>query len=162
MAKKDNDTLQNELLRMLQGGGAHADFDTAIAKLPKKCRGATVKGIPYTIWRILQHMRLSQRDLLDYIKNPDYVEPSWPEDYWPQEKSPPSSAAWDKSVEQFRCDLQEVMELVKNPKTKILETIPHIRNGPPILREILLVADHNSYHIGQIILLRGLLGVWKD
>jgi hypothetical protein len=162
MVKKGMDGLRNELIDLLSSGRAHVDFDQAVAKIPKKYYGAPVEGIPYTLWRILQHMKISQKDILDYIKNPDYQESVWPDDYWPQEKSPPSATAWKKCVEQIRQDLQEIKELVKNPQTNLLESIPHIQNGPTILREILLVADHNSYHIGQIILLRGLLGIWKD
>lgn len=107
-------------------------------------------------------MRISQRDILDYMTKADYVEPIWPDDYWPQEKSPPSNAAWKNCIMQIRQDLQELINLVENPKTNILKPIPNIEGAPVILREILLVADHNSYHIGQIILLRGLLGIWKD
>lgn len=162
MAKKEDDKLRKELLWLLDGKGAHADFEEAIAEIPQKYYGAPVKGLPYTLWRILQHMKLSQRDIIEYIKNPNYEELEWPEGYWPQEKSPPSSAAWDKSVDQIRDDLQELKDLVENPKTKLLEPIPHIKKGPTILHEIFLVADHNSYHVGQIILLRGMLGIWED
>lgn len=106
-------------------------------------------------------MQLSQRDILDYIQNPDYQEHVWPNYYWPQEKAPPQAASWGEMVLEFQKDL-ELKKLVINPKTKLLEPIPHLPKGPSILREILLVADHNSYHIGQIILIRQSLGIWKD
>lgn len=162
MQKKDDQILRQELLRLLKGGGAHVSFDEAIAKIPKKNYGAPVEGIPYTLWRIVQHMRISQRDILEYITNPEYQEPIWPNDYWPQEKTPPDESAWKKSVDQIKQDLRIIMELVENPKINLLGGIPHFKESPPIFREILLVADHNSYHIGQIILIRGLLGIWKD
>lgn len=162
MVNKHDNILRQELVRLLNPGGAHASFDEAITGIPKKYYGMPVEGIPYTLWRILQHMRISQHDILDYITNPEYVEPVWPDDYWPQEKAPPSDAAWKNSVKQCQKDLQTLIKLVQNPKTKILEPIPHLPEGPTILREILLVADHNSYHIGQIILLRGMLGIWED
>ncbi len=156
------DILRTELLWLLDGGNAHSDFDTAIKGIPKKCYGQEVTGLPYTLWRVLQHMQLSQRDILEYIQDPNYKEKEWPEEYWPKEKSPPTKDCWAQKVEEFRSDLSELKKIVKNKKTKLLEPIPHLPNGPTILREILLVADHNSYHIGQIILLRGWLGIWKD
>lgn len=156
------DDLRKELAWLLEGGGAHVSFEEAIAKIPQKLYGAPVAGLPYTLWRVLQHMKISQTDILDYIKNPDYEEKEWPEGYWPAEKSPPTSRAWQASVEEVRSGFQEAKELVLDPKTKLLKPIPHIKNGPTILHEILLLIDHNSYHIGQIVLLRGLLGNWKD
>lgn len=156
------DNIREELAWLLEGGGAHVSFEEAIAKIPQKLYGAPVAGLPYTLWRVLQHMKISQTDILDYIKNPDYEEKEWPEGYWPGEKSPPGAKAWQASVEEVRNGLQEAKELVLDPKTKLLKPIPHIKNGPTILHEILLLLDHNSYHIGQIVLLRGLLGNWKD
>jgi len=162
MDKNEEKLLRNELVRLLNGSGAHAHFEPAIDKVPKKFYGASVKELPYTLWQLLEHMRLAQFDILDYIKNPDYRERQWPQDYWPKEKSPATTSEWNKSIEHIQRDLQEIKELVENPKTQILEPIPHLKNGPSILREILLVADHNAYHIGQIVLLRRLLGIWKD
>src|SRR5205807_2320388 len=112
--------------------------------------------------RELQHMQISQRDILEYINNPNYQELAWPDAYWPQEKTPPKAMSWDEKVREFRNDLNELKEIVKDPKSKLLEPLPYVKNGPTLLREICLVVDHNSYHIGQIILLRGLLGIWKD
>ena len=160
--KENKDPLRQELIFLLEGGNAHDDFESAIANIPKAFYGKEVKGLPYTLWRLLQHMQLSQKDILDYIQNPDYQERIWPDEYWPQEKAPPKATSWNKKVSEFREDLEALKALVKNPKTKLLEPIPHIPNGPTILREILLVVDHNSYHIGQIILLRGMLGIWQD
>jgi hypothetical protein len=107
-------------------------------------------------------MVLSQRDILEYITNPKYKEKAWPEKYWPKQKAPPRAASWNKRVHEFKSDLKKLISLAKDPKWELLEPIPHIKNGPTLLRELLLVADHNSYHIGQIILLRGQLGIWQD
>jgi uncharacterized damage-inducible protein DinB len=162
MKKKPQDPLRKELLWLLDGGGAHATFDEAIEAIDKEYYGAPVKGLPYTLWRVIEHMRLSQRDILDYIQDPNYEEQAWPDYYWPKAKSPPNPTAWDTSVAQIRADLAEFKKHVLNPKTNLLEPIPHIKNGPTLLHEIFLVVDHNSYHIGQIILLRGWLGIWED
>lgn len=156
------DFLRNELIWLLDGGNAHVNFDAAIAHIPKKYYGAEVPNSPYTLWRQLQHLQISQRDILEYIQNPNYQELSWPDEYWPQEKAPPKATSWDKRVSEFRNDLEELKKIVKNPKSKLLESIPYVKNGPSLLREILLVVDHNSYHIGQMILLRGQLGIWTD
>lgn len=157
-----DDVLRKELIWLLDGGNAHVNFDAAIANIPKKYYGAEVPDTPYTLWRELQHMQISQRDILEYIKNPNYQELKWPEEYWPQEKAPPKATSWDKKVLEIRNDLNELKKIIKNPKSKLLESIPFAKNGPTLLREILLVVDHNSYHIGQIILLRGQLGIWED
>jgi uncharacterized damage-inducible protein DinB len=157
-----DDSLRKELIWALNGGNAHVDFETAINDIPKAYYGAEVPEIPYTLWRILQHMQISQRDIIEYIQNPDYKERSWPEDYWPKEKAPKKATAWKACVEEFRKDVKELTAILKHPKTELTKPIPHIPKGPTLLREILLVIDHNSYHIGQIILLRGLLGIWED
>jgi uncharacterized damage-inducible protein DinB len=162
MKKNDDQVLRHELLWLLCGGNAHVDFTTAIAHVPEEFYGKTVKGTPYTLWRVLQHMKISQHDILEYIKNPDYKELVWPDDYWPKQKAPPHVASWEIAVKQVLSDLEEIKKIVKNPKTVLTASIPNVKNGPSILREILLVIDHNSYHIGQIILLRGLLGIWED
>lgn len=154
--------LRKDLLKLLDGGNAYVTFDEAIKDIPPEYYGAPVKNIPYTLWRILQHMKISQADILDYIQNPEYQELSWPEEYWPQEKAPPNKAAWTKSVTQFRAGRKALKSIVTNPKIDLLKPIPHLKNGPTLLHEILLVCDHNAYHIGQIILLRGLLGIWED
>src|SRR5574338_279900 len=105
---KKKEPLREELIWTLSGGNAHVDFETAIANIPQKYYGAEVHPLPYTLWRILQHMQISQRDILEYIKNPDYQEKSWPEEYWPQEKTPPNQTAWQLCVEAFRNDLEEL------------------------------------------------------
>ena len=122
--------------------------------------GATIPEAPHTLWELLEHMRLSQRDIIDYIKNPDYTEGEWPEDYWPKKRAPEDSKAWKKSVDQFLKDRKEVLALIEDEDVDLLASVPYVKGGPSILNEILLIADHTSYHLGQMVLLRRLLGIW--
>lgn len=156
-----DDSLRQHVLHLLGGGGAHLHFDAAIAGLPTKLRGAKVHGVPYTPWQLLEHMRMAQWDILDFCRNPNYKELKFPDDYWPSTHAPPSAAAWAKSVRAFRRDLKAMCRLVANPRTDLFARIPH-GQGQTILREALLVADHNAYHLGQLVMLRRLLGAWPE
>jgi DinB family protein len=161
MAKKNSDTLRQHVLDLLRGGHAHADFDAAVANLPSQLRGQKPKGAPYTAWQLLEHLRLAQWDILEFSRDSKHVSPKWPDGYWPKTEAPPSAAAWNNSVRSFRADLKAMAKLVDNPKSDLFARIPH-GEGQTLLREALLVADHNAYHIGQLVLLRRLLGAWKD
>jgi len=152
--------LRKHLIELLRSRGAHADFDEAVDGLPDALRGARVKEVPFTPWRLLEHLRLAQWDILEFSRNPKHKSPQWPEGYWPEGDAPPSSTAWDASVAAFRRDLAEMEKLVSDSSNDLFAPIPH-GEGQTLLREALLVADHNSYHIGQLILLRRLLGAWK-
>ena len=154
------DPLRHWLDWLLRGGGAHAGFDAAVQGLPPKLRGARAAGLPHTAWQLLEHMRLAQWDILDFSRNPKYRERNWPEDYWPKREAP-RAGEWKKSVRQFRSDLAAVRKLVSDPKTDLNAAIPR-GDGQTILREALLVADHNAYHIGQLVLVRRALGAWTD
>jgi uncharacterized damage-inducible protein DinB len=151
--------LREHVLYLLRGGGAHLDFDAAIADLPEELRGARVDQVPHTPWRLLEHMRIAQWDILEFSRNPKHVSPKFPEGYWPQGDAPPSAAAWDRSVTAFRADLRAMQELVRDASTDLFAPIPH-GEGQTILREALLVADHNAYHLGQLVMLRRCLGAW--
>jgi uncharacterized damage-inducible protein DinB len=153
--------LRQHVLDLLRGGGAHLNFDDAIAGLPAKLRGAKPARLPFTVWRLLEHMRIAQWDILEFSRNPKYISPEFPEDYWPKTDAPPSDVAWQKSVKAFHKDLKAMQELVASPKTDLFARIPH-GTGQTILREALLVADHNAYHLGQVVMLRRLLGAWKE
>lgn len=152
--------LRDHLIYLLEGGGAHVGFDKAIAGLPPALRGLKPEGLPYTAWRLLEHLRIAQWDILEFSVNPQHVSPAWPDGYWPDGDAPPSDAAWKKSVQQFRRDLKRMQDLVANPRTDLFARIPH-GDGQTILREALLVADHNAYHLGELVVLRRLLGAWK-
>ena len=157
----DQDNAWREhVVKLLNSGNAHADFDSAIADLPADLRGAKPPGVPHSPWRLLEHMRIAQRDILEFSRNPKHQSPKWPEGYWPKGDAPPDAAAWDKSVAQFRRDLQAMQDLVADPSTDLLARIPH-GDGQTILREALLVADHNSYHLGQLVVVRRALGAWS-
>jgi hypothetical protein len=153
--------LREHLLYLLRGGGAHLDFEKAIAGLPTELRGAKPASQPHTPWRLLEHMRLAQWDILRFSIDPHHVSPAFPEGYWPQGDAPADASAWQRSVDAFRADLRAMQELVANPATDLFTPLPH-GEGQTILREALLVADHNAYHLGQFVLLRRLLGAWPE
>ena len=157
----ESKALREHLLYLLRGGGAHVDFDSAIADLPAKLRGARPSGLPHTPWRLLEHMRIAQWDILEFSRNPRHVSPDFPSGYWPDGDAPPNAAAWANSVKSFRRDLKEMQNLVSRPKTDLYAAIPH-GDGQTILREALLVADHNAYHVGEFVLVRRLLGAWPE
>ena len=159
--KDTNKMLRDHVLYLLQGGGAHVKFDEVIAGIPPKARGLKPAGLPHTPWMLLEHMRLAQWDILEFSRNPKHVSPGFPEGYWPKTPVPPDDAAWVKAVEAFQRDLLEMIALVKNPKTDLYATIRH-GEGQTILREALLLADHNSYHLGQLVDLRRALGAWPQ
>ena len=150
------DPLRKHLLALLRMEGAHLSFDEAVQGFPVKLRGAKPKGAPHTPWQLLEHLRIAQWDILDFSRNPAYQEMKWPDDYWPNTEVPPDAAAWDHSVEQFRSDLKSMEELVSDASVDLTARIPH-GTGQTVLREALLVADHNSYHLGQLVLVRKML-----
>jgi uncharacterized damage-inducible protein DinB len=156
-----NDPVREQVINFLRGGHAHLTFDDVIKNFPAKLRGVKVKGAPHTAWQLLEHMRIAQSDILEFSRDAKHVSPSWPEGYWPKTEKPPSDAAWKKSVASIKKNLAAMQKLVENPKTDLYAKIPH-GTGQNILREALLVADHNAYHIGQIMLLRRLLGAWAE
>jgi hypothetical protein len=157
----NNDTLRLHLTELLQGGHAHLDFEAAIADLPVELRGARPEKLPHTPWRLLEHMRLAQWDILRFSVDPAHVSPEFPSGYWPKGDAPPDASAWDRSVDAFRADLNAMIELVRDKKTDLFTPIAH-GQGQTVLREALLVADHNSYHLGQLVTVRRLLGAWPD
>lgn len=151
--------LREHILVLLKGGGAHVQFMDAIEGFPEAKRGAYVEGLPHTGWQLLEHMRIAQWDILEFSRDPKHVSPGFPEGYWPKTPGPADGAAWARSIEAFQHDLQEMINLVKNPKTDLFAKIRH-GEGQTILREVLVVADHNSYHLGQLVDLRRALGAW--
>jgi hypothetical protein len=153
------DALRKHLLYLLREGGAHLDFEAAIANLPAELRGANPAGVPHTPWRLLEHMRIAQWDILEFSRSSRHVSPKFPEGYWPSGDAPPDDGAWDRSVAAFRADLKAMCDLVADPATDLFAPIPH-GEGQTILREALLVADHNAYHLGQLVVVRRTLGAW--
>jgi len=157
----NDQSLREHVLYLLRDGGAHLSFEKAIAKLPPKLRGVRPRGLPHSPWRLLEHLRIAQWDILEFCRNPKHVSPEFPDGYWPEGDSPPSAAAWNKSVAAFKADLQAMQDIVGDPATDLFAKIPH-GQGQTILREALLVADHNAYHLGQLVVVRRLLGAWQD
>jgi hypothetical protein len=153
--------LRKQLANLLKGGQAHVHFSDAAEGFPLRKRGVLVKGLPHTAWQLLEHARIAQRDILEFSRNPDHVSPDFPEGYWPKTPIPPNPAAWDNSVRDFHYDLLQMIALVENPKTDLHAPIPH-GHGQNILREALVLADHNSYHLGQLVDLRRALGIWPE
>jgi DinB superfamily len=160
MTKDHDHSLRKHLLELLDGGSAHAKFDDVVKGLPPKLRGAKPSNFPHSPWMLLEHLRLAQWDILEFSRNPKHVSPPWPAGYWPKTAAPPNAAAWNKSIQQFRRDLKAMQALVANPKTDLFARIPW-GDGQTILREVLLAADHNAYHVAQFVDLRRLLGEWK-
>jgi hypothetical protein len=157
--KKDDHALRQHLLDLLKGGNAHVKFEEVVKDFPEPLRGKRPEGQPHTAWRLLEHMRIAQWDILEFSRNSKHVSPKFPHGYWPESDAPPSAAAWEKSVKQFRSGLKAMQELVADPKTDLYARIAW-GDGQTILREALLVADHNAYHLGELLMLRRLLGAW--
>jgi hypothetical protein len=161
MKTTPDNSLRDHLLYLLKGGGAHAKFEDVVGDFPAKLRGEKVANLPYTPWMLLEHLRIAQYDILEFSRNPKYVAPAWPDDYWPKQEAPPNAATWSKSVRRFQSDLKAMQTLVASPKSDLYAPLPW-GDGQTLLREALLVADHNAYHLGQLVTLRRLLGAWKE
>ena len=147
------DDLRKHLVNLLDMQGAHIDFDAAIRDFPAELRGSKPAGGPHTPWQLLEHMRIAQWDILEFSRDGKHVSPDFPGGYWPKSAAPPTDAAWNTSIEKFRHDLDEMKKLVSDPRQDLYARIPH-GEGQTLLREALLVADHNSYHLGQIVYAR--------
>lgn len=158
--RADEKTLRLMLRELLDWEGAHVGFEAAVAGIPPKIRGMQPPGAPHSPWQLLEHLRLTQADILDFCVNAKYEERKWPDDYWPPTASPPSRAAWDESIAEVVRDRRAMQKLAADPKIELTARIPH-GSGQTYLREIVLVADHTAYHVGQLLLVRQLLGAWK-
>ena len=161
-----NEALQQELVKqlvaMLRGGQAHADFDKAMADFPVELRGRVPEGLPYSAWQLLEHMRITQRDILNFSAPPSggYQPIEWPEAYWPKSPEPPSTGAWDQAVEAVRLDRETFERLISRPEADLVKPF-RWGEGQNLLREALLIVDHAAYHVGELVVLRRLLGIWK-
>jgi hypothetical protein len=152
--------LRQHVLNLLKGGNAHLVFDSAFKDLPAELRGKRPKGAQHSPWEVLEHLRIAQWDILEFSRNPNHKSPEFPRGYWPRTQTPPHETAWDKSMQSFRKDLEALCDLVANESTDLFAKIPH-GDGQTILREALLAADHNAYHLGEAVLLRRVLGAWR-
>jgi uncharacterized damage-inducible protein DinB len=154
-----DDSLRDILARQLDWRDAHATFDAAVQDVPAAHRGTRPPGLAHSLWELLEHLRITQRDILDFCADPAYREPKWPDDYWPATPAPPSPEAWDQSAAAFRADREALKRLAADRSIDLYAAIPH-GSGQTYLRELLLVAGHSSYHVGQIVLVRQMLGIW--
>ncbi len=152
--------VRKHLLWLLRGGDAHIGFEKAVAGLPAQAQGLSVTGIPHTAWRLIEHIRIAQWDILEFSRNPDHVSPNFPEGYWPSSDAPPNASAWDASIAAMQSDLREMETLVADENRDLFEPFAW-GDGQTLMREALLVADHNAYHTGQLIALRQALGEWS-
>jgi len=158
MAQQKDQTRQ-WLSWLLLGGGAHAKFDEVVKNFPAALRGKKPRHLPYSAWQLLEHMRIAQEDILSFSTSPDYREREWPAAYWPKAAAPPEDTAWERSLRSFRADLRRMVKLIENPKQDLYALIPW-GEGLTLLRQALLLADHNAYHLGELVLVRRLLGAW--
>ena len=153
--------LRQHVLNLLRGGQASMTFDDAVADFPMDRINEQPPNVPYTPWHLLEHLRITQWDILDFVRNPNYTEMKWPDAYWPAPDATADEAAWNETLRAFRADFAAVCALVTDPTTDLYATIPH-GDGQTILREALLVADHNAYHTGEFAILRQVMGTWPQ
>jgi uncharacterized damage-inducible protein DinB len=154
-----NQALREHLLRLLDWEDAHVSFESAVEDVPPQLRGQQPEGFTHSLWQLVEHIRICQRDILDFSVDPNYRELKW-EEYWPKTVGPPSEDAWEESIAGFQADLGRLKELAMDQSIDLFATIPH-GTGQTYLRELLLVADHNAYHVGQIVAVRRLLDNWN-
>ncbi len=155
------DPLREHLVQLLEGGHAHATFDQAIHGFPAGHAGERPPGSPHSAWELLEHMRIAQNDILRFCQSADHQSPAWPSGYWPASPAPQRADQWQASQRSFRDDLAKFLAMVRDPAADLYQKIPW-GDGQTLLREALLIADHNSYHLGQLVLVRRLLGAWGE
>jgi DinB superfamily len=153
--------LREQLLALLHGGQAHTTLDEAVKDFPVDLRGTVPPGLPYSAWQLIEHLRITQRDILNFSAPPTggYQPIEWPADYWPKSPQPPNASAWDHAIEAIRADLKHFEALIEGPKSDLYKPF-RWGDGQNLLREALLIADHNAYHIGELVVIRRLLGAW--
>ena len=156
----DEKALRGQLAKLLDWEEAHVGFDTAVKGIPPRMRGVVPDGWEYSAWQLVEHLRIAQADILDFCVNAKYKAKKWPDDYWPKSPAPPSDGAWKKSLARVRADRRALQKMATDARINLTARIPH-GTGQTVLRELLLVADHTSYHVGQVVLIRQLLGIWK-
>ncbi|HET9837377.1 MAG TPA: DinB family protein [Candidatus Angelobacter sp.] len=156
LAMETNDPLRQHLADLLTKAEAHLDLKNELREFPRELRGRKPPGAPHTPWQLLEHIRIAQWDVLEFSRDAKHRSPKWPEGYWPKSEAPPDDKAWDKSVKQVLVDLKAMCELTSDPKSDLFAKIPH-GDGQTLLREALLVADHNAYHLGQLVMVRRIL-----
>ena len=153
--------LRNQLVKLLTRSEAHQSLEDALRDLPPTLRGVVPDKLPYSIWQLVDHIRITQHDILEFSRDPAYQSPPWPEGYWPKEVAPADDATWDDTLTRIRQDRDAFIGLLQDPQHDLYEPFPH-GDGQNLLREALLIADHTAYHVGEIIVIRRLLGAWES
>jgi DinB family protein len=160
MAGSGQTALRTQIAKLLDWEEAHAGFDKTVKGFPPRLRGVVPERLPYSAWQLIEHLRIGQADILDFCRNPRYEAKNWPDDYWPSAPRPAAAAAWTRSIAAFTRDRRSLQRLAMNPKIDLFGRIPH-GTGQTYLRELLLIADHTAYHVGQIVVVRRALGIWR-
>ncbi|QMW05476.1 DinB family protein [Spirosoma foliorum] len=155
-----NSAVRKQLISFLTGSNAHQSFDNAVKGLPVELRGVKPDNLPYSIWQIVDHIRIVQWDILEFSRDPDHQSPAWPDGYWTKEIAPPNEDVWQQALDQIRADLAAFIELLNDSQRDLYAPFAH-GDGQNLLREALLIGDHTAYHVGEIIIIRRLLGAWK-
>jgi hypothetical protein len=153
MSTKESDVLRSQLVDAMRGHHAHIDFDAAVKDFPVEARGVKPAGAPHTAWQLLEHLRIAQHDILEFCRNSRHKSPNWPDGYWPETEAPPDAKTWDASVKAFQKDARDMDKLVQDGDQDLFRAFEH-GDGQTLLREALLVASHNSYHLGQLVFLK--------
>jgi hypothetical protein len=153
-------TLRQQVLNLLRMKGAHMSFNDAVADFPEQMINAFPPNLPYTPWHLLEHLRITQWDIVEYVRDPQHVSPQWPVGYWPAREATTDMTGWNHSIEQFRYDLKVMQDLVADASVDLFAPIPHGYDGHTVLREALLLADHNAYHVGELAILRQVMNAW--
>ncbi|EHQ29963.1 DinB family protein [Mucilaginibacter paludis] len=161
MENHNDQITRKHLIDLIKGGNAHATLDDALSDLPTQLRGVIPDGLPYSIWQLAEHIRIAQWDILEFSKDQAHQSPKWPEGYWPKETAPQDDAAWHQTIDQIKKDTDSFIALLNDKNNDLYTPFPH-GDGQTLLREALLIADHNSYHTAEIIVIRRLLGAWKS
>jgi len=155
------DPLRKELVFQLNGGNAHAPLQKVIADFPAKFRGEKPNGLPYSAWQLLEHIRLAQADMLEFCTSAKYKEKKWPDDYWPKSPNPPNARAWNAAVKAIHSDRTQFIKLISDPKADLFARFPW-GDGQTLFHEACLIIDHNAYHLGEIVTVRRILGIWPQ
>jgi hypothetical protein len=158
---KDQQALRTHLLNILREEHAHPLFDRAVRDLPAELRGKRPEGFPHSAWELVEHMRLAQWDIIEYVLDPKHVSPDFPAGYWPKSAAPQDDAAWEKSLSGFRADAAKLENMIGDESNDLVAPVPFANNAT-FLRQALMTADHNAYHLGQLVTVRRLLGAWKS
>ena len=160
LSGENEQSLRDHLLALLGGAKAHIGFDDFVAGFPAEACGQRIEGLPYTAWQVLEHMRIAQWDILEFCRDAHHLSPKWPEGYWPKPDEPGTAELWQETAKNFRSDLKQMEDLVTDLATNLFATIPH-GNGQTILREALLVADHNAHHLGALVVIGRMIGAGR-